>query len=183
MLNLLLPRLHVWHFSNATVFIVGVRFCPPGGRPPPDLRVDHGGSAGVQPQRKPQRSDVVCVPALPRTGQSGPQLELLAPKLYPLLCSSDRVAHLMILSSDLEKQVCPFVLSCVVFVVVVGDFFFVCCCCWASRVSLLWKLHIKMWSWEGRKTIYGWAINIFLSQIFCLFVLYHFLLLLLFFYF
>lgn len=66
---------------------------PPGRGPPPDLRVDHGGSAGVQPPRKPQRSDVVCVPALPRPGQSSPQLELLAPKLYPLLCWSDRRPH------------------------------------------------------------------------------------------
>lgn len=79
---------------------------PPGGRPPPDLRVDHGGAAGVQPQGKPQRSDVVRFPALPGTGQPGPQLELPAAKLYPLLCWSDQFDHFVIQSCDLEKQVC-----------------------------------------------------------------------------
>lgn len=72
----------------------------PGGRPASDLRVDHGGAAGVQPQGKPQRSNVVRFPALPRTGQSGLQLELPAPKLYPFSRPSENLAHFLIRSHD-----------------------------------------------------------------------------------
>ena len=55
----------------------------PGGEPASDLYVDHGGAAGVQPQREPKRPDVFCLPALPGSGQPGPQLELPATKSYP----------------------------------------------------------------------------------------------------
>lgn len=64
---------------------------PVGGEPASDLHVDDGGAAGVQPQRKPQRSNVLGLPALPGSGQPGPQLELPAAKSYPFIVS-DRLA-------------------------------------------------------------------------------------------
>lgn len=55
----------------------------PGGRSASDLHVDYGTAAGVQSQGKPQRSDVLCLPALPGSCQPGPELELPASKSYP----------------------------------------------------------------------------------------------------
>ena len=68
-------------------FSSSITSSPPGGKPASDLHVDHGGTAGVQPQRKPQRPDVVCLPALPGSGQPGPQLEFPAAQSYPLYVS------------------------------------------------------------------------------------------------
>lgn len=73
---------------------------PLGGRSASDLHVDHGGAAGVQPQRKPQCPDVIRLPALPHSGQPGPQLELPAPQLYPFCdtwkCQNDKFDYFMI---------------------------------------------------------------------------------------
>lgn len=72
----------------------------PGGRPASDLHVDHGGAAGVQPQRKPERPDVVRLPALPGTRQPGPQLELPAAKSYPFIicCGSQTPEQVRLIS-------------------------------------------------------------------------------------
>lgn len=39
-----------------------------GGGPAADLCVDHGGAAGVHAQGKPERPNVVSLPALPGSG-------------------------------------------------------------------------------------------------------------------
>lgn len=67
------------HLSSAN-------FSLPGGGPASDLYVDHGGAAGVQPQRKPECTDVVGLPAVLSSGQPGPQLELPAAQSYPFIC-------------------------------------------------------------------------------------------------
>lgn len=67
------------HLSSASLSL-------PGGGPASDLYVDHGGAAGVQPQREPECTDVVGLPAVPSSGQPGPQLELPAAQSYPFIC-------------------------------------------------------------------------------------------------
>ncbi len=59
--------------------------CVAGGGSQADLHAHYGGPAGVQSKGQPQRSDVLCFPALPCTGQSSAQLELPSTQSYPFM--------------------------------------------------------------------------------------------------